>query len=636
MKSKTISLFLFVFLTLFFFLSPLIFNTGAYAIENVVYFDNFNDGIINSKLQVKNFTLEDSGSFSPYTELDAEEIEGLFKISGVGTIDILPLDGQLVGWIGKSVILNNELETGGETIILESFVKIIDHNSRVSAHLTLEFDSDNRVLLDVGEIDETKFSRIWFDEFDTIRCIGNAGSPLCPFFLYDFPDNEFIKLKLEYNSSTNEVKGYINNELIAQGFYSGLKGKSKAGFAAVVRLPGQEVDVRFDDFKVSGKLANQVLPVPDIKQYSNPWGSQIYNFANNWFPSNPSIARWGCAITSATMVLNYHGDNTDPGTLNEWLKNNNGYTRNGAVLWPSISKYSLNDPDTPTLEFAYLPFSNALVKSEVDSNRPPILKLLNATYGGNHFIVAKGYGNPDIFVNDPGNASNDTLSEANSYWGDTVKLGRFTPSNTDLSYITLFVDDDVELEVVNPSGNILGNEYYFKEGPMLDPENPNSDSGVEILNAFYYPKPPDGLYKVSLSGEGNFQLDSYLHDQEGNVQLQNFLGQLENGQEKDYYIFISDNLKFTFPTDTKKGIEILLSDLEEMYKTGDISKNGVFVSLKQLLENALKQIQKENPLTAEILLNVALERIKFFTPKFINEASSNELQAKIQILLDSI
>ena len=60
--------------------------------------------------------------------------------------------------------------------------------------------------------------------------------------------------------------------------------------------------------------------------------SQTYDGANYWSPLAKTIKNWGCALTTYAMVLNYFGINKlpdgailDPGSLNNWLKKNNGY-----------------------------------------------------------------------------------------------------------------------------------------------------------------------------------------------------------------------------------------------------------------------------------------------------------------------
>ncbi len=93
--------------------------------------------------------------------------------------------------------------------------------------------------------------------------------------------------------------------------------------------------------------AGVVLNVPLLKQNDPAWGSMEYDTASLWNPANPSISAWGCALTSAAMVFKYYGyeklpdgSALNPGTLNNWLKANNGYTRIGEVNWIALSTLS--------------------------------------------------------------------------------------------------------------------------------------------------------------------------------------------------------------------------------------------------------------------------------------------------------
>ena len=90
------------------------------------------------------------------------------------------------------------------------------------------------------------------------------------------------------------------------------------------------------------------LIVPYFNQNDLPWGPTEYDNTLQLGLTDPTINRWGCVVTSAAMVLNYHnikkmpdGTNLDPGSLNVWLKNNNGYAigHNNMDGWYSYLKF---------------------------------------------------------------------------------------------------------------------------------------------------------------------------------------------------------------------------------------------------------------------------------------------------------
>ena len=53
-----------------------------------------------------------------------------------------------------------------------------------------------------------------------------------------------------------------------------------------------------------------------------------------------TIRTIGCVMTSATMVLKYYGVDTDPGQLNSWLNENDGYASGGSLYWNKPAEYS--------------------------------------------------------------------------------------------------------------------------------------------------------------------------------------------------------------------------------------------------------------------------------------------------------
>jgi hypothetical protein len=53
-----------------------------------------------------------------------------------------------------------------------------------------------------------------------------------------------------------------------------------------------------------------------------------------------TIWEYGCAMTSIAMVLKYYGVDTDPGKLNAWLNENNGYASGGYLYWDKPAEYS--------------------------------------------------------------------------------------------------------------------------------------------------------------------------------------------------------------------------------------------------------------------------------------------------------
>src|SRR5690606_12518854 len=115
------------------------------------------------------------------------------------------------------------------------------------------------------------------------------------------------------------------------------------------------------------------LDVPFLSQRDPEWKDFEYDHASS-IVGNPvgkqEIEEWGCALTSAAMVLKYHGydfdldgTNLTPASLNTYFNNNFGFTKRGGVIWNVASTFaqeaqatsSYQDLNLNSLEFEYLP-----------------------------------------------------------------------------------------------------------------------------------------------------------------------------------------------------------------------------------------------------------------------------------------
>lgn len=267
-----------------------------------------------------------------------------------------------------------------------------------------------------------------------------------------------------------------------------------------------------------------VLSVPSLKQYSMPWASKIYDHTKN------TINEFGCALTSAVMVLQYHGHIVLPDTLNKWLTGqSDGYIRNGLINWLAVSRYTkLHDStNSPTLEYKRLDPTNENLDNELNNNRPAILK------ENGHFVVATGKTSSSYLINDPGYASRNTLEPyENSY----LAINSYTPTHSDLSYMMFVVDSDINIEIKDKNGTVIPTTSYIEE-PINSLNNPNIKSG-ETLKIVLLEKPDTGNYRLEITGQkGKYEMNSYLYDTLGNVSQNKFKGEIK-GSETDKYNII--------------------------------------------------------------------------------------------------
>lgn len=351
------------------------------------------------------------------------------------------------------------------------------------------------------------------------------------------------------------------------------------------------------------------LDVPDIKQFVGGWENDLYDHTSS------TISVLGCALTSATMILQYHGfDWVTPDILNDWLNGKeDGYLRNGLVNWLAVSRFS-----NPRLEYLRLSPTSENIMSELENDRPSIIKVPG------HFVVSKGETETSFEINDPGYSDRNILS----VYPDLITLNTFTPSETDLSYMMFVADEDVVMQLFDELGNLISTQN-FVDSPIIH-EGTSTESG-EPLSVLLFPKPSNGNYTLSLSGgSGSYQLDTYLYDEEGNVVKQNFSGILF-GSEKDVYpVFYNSETK------VETTYEQILSDLNNAYKNRLIRHRGVYKSLKRQVQISQRYYNMGRKYIAKRILYSVKRQIRWYTPWFINSEVSSILTSNLSLLISSL
>ena len=74
---------------------------------------------------------------------------------------------------------------------------------------------------------------------------------------------------------------------------------------------------------------------PMYKQCDPKWSSNPLGTSSN------TICSAGCLMSSASMALAGTGHDSNPATLNDWLKANGGYVSGDLFVWASINKLGL-------------------------------------------------------------------------------------------------------------------------------------------------------------------------------------------------------------------------------------------------------------------------------------------------------
>lgn len=393
-----------------------------------------------------------------------------------------------------------------------------------------------------------------------------------------------------------------------------------------------------------GYVTTSNLDVPLLKQTDINWGLQLYDSADKWSPLHSTIAEWGCALTSATMVLQYHnitklpdGTPLDPGTLNTWLKSQkDGYVTykgdHGLVNWLAISRLTKQaKPQNPNFTFDALEYlrsekDDSLLTQDLSNNQPDILE------EPGHFIVGTGQTDSTFSINDPFYTRTDLSQGYNNTY---LSLGRYIPSHTDLSYIMLVSDPSVHITLTDTNNVSTGSP--FLQNPLTGDQDPGLISG-DPINIFYAPQPHPGTYFLTLTGQPNqsYNVTAYLYDINGNstdpIQL---TGTFDN-TGKNTNIITFDNQSINNDRITPViTFETLLHDIDHLKDTNQIQK-GAADALGALAKSASKSAQKKNVIPAKAQLFAFQGLLEVFHNRGVNDEAYKILTFEVQSLLNSL
>ncbi|TWU32053.1 peptidoglycan-binding protein [Novipirellula artificiosorum] len=175
-------------------------------------------------------------------------------------------------------------------------------------------------------------------------------------------------------------------------------------------------------------IRNGGRKVPHFRQGDPQWGSIMLG--------NKSIASKGCAMCSVAMCLAYYGHDINPATLDAYLDANNGYSGNN-LYWqkafdagqtPGCRKPRLTWPD-------YRRRSDFIdtIMERLWKNLPTLIGVDYGTSGDgleDHWVVAVGYNQKDIIINDPAISSGNGAENPNqeiTHLYDSRRRGGLTP-----------------------------------------------------------------------------------------------------------------------------------------------------------------------------------------------------------------
>jgi hypothetical protein len=181
-----------------------------------------------------------------------------------------------------------------------------------------------------------------------------------------------------------------------------------------------EVGVTSGDKSGMGAVWTQgALDFTHFRQSDSPWGEYAYDKYIDSIVVSPTgrrdtvyykISRKGCALTGIAMVLKAFGIETDPGSLNKWMVENDGFD-GPSVVWEAINRYPGNQSARKN-EIVGKGYgrngSNQL--NEMDQyllkGMPLLAEVFNPSTRSQHWVVVIGKRDGQYAILDPGGYAN--------------------------------------------------------------------------------------------------------------------------------------------------------------------------------------------------------------------------------------
>jgi hypothetical protein len=377
------------------------------------------------------------------------------------------------------------------------------------------------------------------------------------------------------------------------------------------------------------------LNTPLLKQTDPQWRTQIYDSAAAW-SQNPTINRWGCALTSMAMIMNHYGLHSlpdgqplNPGTLNTWLKSQaDGYLGEGAINWVAATRLTRlisEKLSTPKLEYRRAAGSSLeAAATEIKAQKPVILHI------DGHFMVGDGVtaDGSDIFIKDPAYA----FDHFSQHHASLVSTRTFQPSQTDLSYLLMTHQPSLTVTITDAQGNSMAGLETFSE-LIKDPTEGATETSPALIQ-HQVAQPAAGTYQIKVSQPtfGPFTYQLFAYDKSGNPTILSQEGWVG-----------SDPLTFTLNysaeapstlTQTEINFTSFRRDLAQMSQAGQFKHKVVLTVLDTLARTGEKMPAQLRP--AKVVTARVIAKQLEIHQRWVQPSGYAYLQHQIQALIRAL
>lgn len=325
-----------------------------------------------------------------------------------------------------------------------------------------------------------------------------------------------------------------NANILAAGWYS-------------IENPGTE----FDPYLEVEYSMEDPNPYPLYTQIESDYPSEIETkewaddvYGNGEASCGKTIAKCGCAITSLVMMARASGVTTavdgkdvNPGNMNAWLIDNDGYNSAQSIKWgKALDYFGSKDGDdiiTPFKLKTHNEASTTVLKAEAASDNH-VIGFSDSVNGGHYFVVSDYILN-NFQVRDPWYYNTKTLNDVASstnkvkdYNNDLDKANIFSYGDAEklAGFLEITLASPAELRLINEEGKIAGYDVAGNRTEIptssYDPFEYIGDPGaVESVTPHYTKRmmvlEADGSYILEVigTGVGEYNLMISMRDANG-------------------------------------------------------------------------------------------------------------------------